>query len=795
MRKSCEYILIKDERKSLAKIFALMMAVTVVSSFFFSDFSGIEKEETNRIRKSFALRSPVESRAPETRKQTAKMETEMEKAESQIEAAEEAIVEAETLIESWQREIPNNTIVLLNQAREHLIDAREAYAEGNYGEAYGRAKAAEKLARNAVRNLSERCSPEVKSEVDMEEGTEGEIEEEVPAENETEENLGGDENVGNKTPEAEFGDMEREIHEENVQPDEKQTEDMIEKIHEKTVQPDEKQTEDMIENAEETDEVVEGLGGKPTDEEFISSSVDETTEETEAEVEETETTAESDVEMTFDNTHLDEIEWYTTDDDLETKPTETWGENVLFLPPTTAKKPPMLTIWYLLLPPDLPDPVCGDPWIYTYVVNTSGETLYNVNFEQFIPPDLRLVRSPYHEFSRVLRYGEKRIENSKTEGFSGSYTYPSVFTCDYSNFTFTQITTLTGDTKQVTWIYAYDDGRVENYSYSLPNPYTRSYHYTITWSENEETKVYNDGYFAYRKVNTNGRQGTLKVVRTYTTRSTQSGSNILLKYDGTEASTSDYIERFYTVDENSPDGTNLSTTYLGPMDAIVSLIRVVPSGKMDSNKDYCVTTVVSFDTEREESYAVADSATWREPFSIFASIGAPYLGTATLTHNQFRSYRQMFERPVVGGFQPPDEKMFEFENSPPREFDLLAPANGTTTTDNTPELSWSPSSDDGSGIWGYVIYVDDSFHKVVTGTRTSEIASELSPGTHTWYVVAVDCLGNERQSTSTWVVNIEGPTSAPSGDSAGDSDEEGKVMEDNTSGVGSAKIPRTMMKS
>jgi hypothetical protein len=259
------------------------------------------------------------------------------------------------------------------------------------------------------------------------------------------------------------------------------------------------------------------------------------------------------------------------------------------------------------------------------------------------------------------------------------------------------------------------------------------------------------------------------------------GDEILISYEGEMNYTADYIQRFYTIEKYSSDGTGISTGYLDPMDAIGSLIRVVPKGEIDPGKDYHVATMVRFSTENGERYIVADNATWREPFSSLASIGAPYIGTATLTQPQFQGYREMFEHPVTGGFQPPDEVVFEDDGLPPEKFDLLSPAHEVSTSDNTPEVSWQPPSDIGFGINRYRIYVDGLLNKVVMdNTRTSENLSELPPGTHTWYVVAVDHLGNERRSTSTWTINIEG-TSETTDSTSNTSDDGGGATGNDTS--------------
>jgi len=107
------------------------------------------------------------------------------------------------------------------------------------------------------------------------------------------------------------------------------------------------------------------------------------------------------------------------------------------------------------------------------------------------------------------------------------------------------------------------------------------------------------------------------------------------------------------------------------------------------------------------------------------------------------------------------------DSTPPEPFDLLSPKNGTEVTTLTPTLAWENAVDPESGIDHYEVWIDDN--KVGKVTNTSWMTPELSPGIHSWYVVAINGAGLSVRSTSTFtfivvkeknviVVGIDYPT-------------------------------------
>ncbi len=109
----------------------------------------------------------------------------------------------------------------------------------------------------------------------------------------------------------------------------------------------------------------------------------------------------------------------------------------------------------------------------------------------------------------------------------------------------------------------------------------------------------------------------------------------------------------------------------------------------------------------------------------------------------------------AGNVEPVKSQSFNVDSVAPAYFNLISPANGSST-DNTskPTLSWSASSDSNSGLAKYQVYIDDVLNKDdITGTSYT-LSSPLSPGSHTWHVKAVDYAGNAVQSTSIFTINV-----------------------------------------
>jgi MYXO-CTERM domain-containing protein len=99
---------------------------------------------------------------------------------------------------------------------------------------------------------------------------------------------------------------------------------------------------------------------------------------------------------------------------------------------------------------------------------------------------------------------------------------------------------------------------------------------------------------------------------------------------------------------------------------------------------------------------------------------------------------------------------------PPVPFNLSAPANGTWTANTLPTLSWNATTDAGSGLAKYQLWVDAALSTdSIAPTATSAApANALTDGTHGWQIHAVDAAGGVRESRQTWSVGID--TTPPS---------------------------------
>ena len=116
--------------------------------------------------------------------------------------------------------------------------------------------------------------------------------------------------------------------------------------------------------------------------------------------------------------------------------------------------------------------------------------------------------------------------------------------------------------------------------------------------------------------------------------------------------------------------------------------------------------------------------------------------------------------PIRSGVsRPVRSQTFRADTTPPAGFRLRAPAKGSTLWSPSPRLSWRRSSDHGSGLSGYEVVIDG---KIAAFTRRTSYtpSAGLSEGRHSWQVIAVDRVGNQRDS-ATWHFRIASARLAP----------------------------------
>ncbi|MBN1779986.1 VCBS domain-containing protein [bacterium] len=103
----------------------------------------------------------------------------------------------------------------------------------------------------------------------------------------------------------------------------------------------------------------------------------------------------------------------------------------------------------------------------------------------------------------------------------------------------------------------------------------------------------------------------------------------------------------------------------------------------------------------------------------------------------------------------------KIDNVLPHAFDLTGPADNSWHQTATPTFAWQASQDDGSGLAEYELYIDGSgtphVDNIASDVTQITLSAEkaLPEGTHTWYVVAKDVLGNSRASSATYTIHID----------------------------------------
>jgi len=112
---------------------------------------------------------------------------------------------------------------------------------------------------------------------------------------------------------------------------------------------------------------------------------------------------------------------------------------------------------------------------------------------------------------------------------------------------------------------------------------------------------------------------------------------------------------------------------------------------------------------------------------------------------------------VAGNMEDLKSELIKLDKTPPT-IQLLYPSSGEQVKSSTITVRWS-GSDEISGISHYEISLDEGSW-VNVGTITSHIFSELTDGSHTIIIKAIDAAGNEKQDKVNFTVNtslIGGP--------------------------------------
>lgn len=117
------------------------------------------------------------------------------------------------------------------------------------------------------------------------------------------------------------------------------------------------------------------------------------------------------------------------------------------------------------------------------------------------------------------------------------------------------------------------------------------------------------------------------------------------------------------------------------------------------------------------------------------------------------------------GYERQSNKTFTFitEWNAPEKFELISPADKEVVQSPRPKLTWQPSSDAGTGIAQYQLWIAGQLERDnIPPTDTSATPTkDLPNGAYNWFVKAFDEVGNVTPSTSTWSFTIEKDTTPP----------------------------------
>lgn len=100
---------------------------------------------------------------------------------------------------------------------------------------------------------------------------------------------------------------------------------------------------------------------------------------------------------------------------------------------------------------------------------------------------------------------------------------------------------------------------------------------------------------------------------------------------------------------------------------------------------------------------------------------------------------------------------FRVDNTQPTAFSLVSPTDNSWTANLQPTFSWGASSDVNSGLAKYQLWIDGTLNRdnIATTSTSTTPTLNLTNGSHTWEIRAVDNVGNVRNSTQIWTVKVD----------------------------------------
>ncbi len=100
---------------------------------------------------------------------------------------------------------------------------------------------------------------------------------------------------------------------------------------------------------------------------------------------------------------------------------------------------------------------------------------------------------------------------------------------------------------------------------------------------------------------------------------------------------------------------------------------------------------------------------------------------------------------------------FLVDVTPPEPFSLISPPDSLWTTNRQPLLQWAPASDATTGLAYYELYLNGSLNIPFISPDVTSVqpTTPLSDADYFWYILAVDRMGNQRNSTQTRLLRID----------------------------------------
>ncbi len=105
----------------------------------------------------------------------------------------------------------------------------------------------------------------------------------------------------------------------------------------------------------------------------------------------------------------------------------------------------------------------------------------------------------------------------------------------------------------------------------------------------------------------------------------------------------------------------------------------------------------------------------------------------------------------------PNAGNFIIDTYPSEAFNLIAPVDSGWVNSTLPTFSWEIANDTLTGIGKYQLWIDGILNKddIPDSSTSAAPDQSLSLGEHTWFIKSIDKANNSRNSSSTWLFNMD----------------------------------------